>query len=282
MTTIQDLAFAYRKKSDLFAELSLDLPEGNIYGLLGKNGAGKTTLLKIISGLLFPKEGSCRIDGLEARNRSPELLSEIYFIAEEFVLPPVSMNTYRKLFASFYPRFNNELFNKAVLEFELDEGTRLNSMSYGQMKKFLIAFGLATDCRLLILDEPTNGLDIPSKSQFRKLLAATLSEERTFLISTHQVRDMQNLIDPIIILDEGKIIFQADSIDVSRCLSVNHQQQEPGNEALYWESVPTGYMVVQENKNGAEAQIDLELLFNTVITQKERVTDIFAGKGGKA
>jgi len=276
MTEIKDLHFSYKKHEPLFTGVNLTLPPGNIYGLLGKNGAGKTTLLKIIAGLLFPKEGSRTVSGYSSASRSVELLKEIFFLPEEFYVPQVSADTYRKLYSPFYPRFSSEDFEQSLSEFDIGRKEILTSLSYGQKKKFLIAFGLATDCRLFILDEPTNGLDIPSKSQFRRLVAGGLTKDRTFLISTHQVRDMQNLIDPIIILDSGTIIFMEDMYTVNTKLAVKYTHTPPDDDPIYMERILDNYTIVTENPDGKAQDIDLELLFNAVIGNRERLSRIFA------
>jgi len=282
---IKNLCFGYTKER-LFSNLDLSLQGGNIYGLLGKNGAGKTSLLKLICGLRIPDSGACSVLGWEPRNRPASLLEDIYFLPEEFYIPPISGELYRQIYAPFYPRFSLEAFRDYLGEFDLPEKKRLSEMSYGQKKKFLLAFGLATRCRLVLLDEPTNGLDIPSKSQFRKLLAGAGQEERIILISTHQVRDMENLIDPIIILDEGQIIFQQPMYEVTRCLRVEMQMEQPsGDGVLYSEKALGGYVVVRRNESGEETQLDLETLFNTVIANRDRIGQLFAAQsstGGAA
>jgi ABC-2 type transport system ATP-binding protein len=273
---IEDLCFGYTRER-LFSGLDLSLSGGNIYGLLGKNGAGKTSLLKLICGLRFPDSGACRVLGLEPRARPAQLLEDIYFLPEEFYTPPISAELYRRIYAPFYPRFSGEAFRDYLEEFDLPTGKRLSELSYGQKKKFLLAFGLSTRCRLVLLDEPTNGLDIPSKSQFRRLMARAGEEDRIILISTHQVRDMENLIDPIIILDEGKIIFQQPMYEVTRRLQVEMQIEQPsGDGVLYSEKTLGGYVVVRENRSGEETQPDLETLFNTVIGNRERIGGLFA------
>jgi len=277
MIEISNLNFAYKNKPNLFSGLQLEISEGNIYGLLGKNGAGKTTLLKIISGLLFPRQGDCAVLGFNSSKRTPAMLQEIYFIPEEFYTPPLKIKEYVALYAPFYPQFDQNTLEQHIATFTLPGNERLTSMSYGQKKKFLIAFGLATNCKLLILDEPTNGLDIPSKSQFRKLLAASLDENRTIIISTHQVRDIGNLIDPIVILDEGNIIFDQSIDAISRKLAVNLQKDEPDPQAvLYSEKTLGGYVVIEENAGQSESNLDIELLFNAVINNQNRLSDLFA------
>jgi len=276
MIKIENLSFSYNQKQDLFYQLNLTLPAGNIYGLLGKNGAGKSTLLKIIGGLLFPKNGNIDVVGFLPKDRSPRFLREIYLVTEEFSLPSMNMECFVRLYSPFYPRFNHGLFNDYIYEFRLPREQKLSAMSYGQKKNFLLCFGLATDCRLLILDEPTNGLDIPSKSHFRKIIANAVHEERSFIISTHQVRDMENLIDPIIMLDEGKIIFFQDYERISNKLVVSRQTELPDSgSAVYCESSLGGYTVVKENTSRKESWMSLELLFNAVIGNKEKINEIF-------
>ena len=273
---IRGLSFGYTR-GRLFDNLNLSLESGNIYGLLGKNGAGKTTLLKLICGLRFPQAGECRVMGHGAHTRPAGLLADTYFVPEDFHVPGIGAQMFLRLYAPFYPGFDAAAFEEYRREFDLDLSKRLPELSYGQKKKFLLAFGLASGCRLLVLDEPTNGLDIPSKSQFRRLLSRAGDEHRIILISTHQVRDMENLIDPIIILDEGRIVFHQPMYEVSRRLQVELEAQEPApGEALYADRALGGYVVVRENRSGEDARVDLETLFNTVIANRGRMAALFA------
>jgi ABC-2 type transport system ATP-binding protein len=279
MVEITQLRFGYTKQA-LFDGLDLHLEPGSVYGLLGKNGAGKTTLLKLLCGLRLPQKGACRVFGYAPDKRPAGLLEDVYFLPEEFHLPPISPSLYEALYAPFYPRFDASRLHEYMVEFDLAKDKRLSEYSYGQKKKFLVAFGLASGCRLLLLDEPTNGLDIPSKGQFRRLLARSGEEQRIILVSTHQVRDMENLINPVIILDEGRVIFQSALEEVARRLQMSIERGPPG-EALYSEAVLGGYVVVRENRIGEETRMDLEVLFNTVIANRDRVRELFAA-GGEA
>ncbi len=277
MIEIKGMAFGY-KRQKLFDGLDLSLEPGNIYGLLGKNGAGKTTLLKLICGLRFPQAGECRVLGYLPQNRPAGLLEDICLISEDLYVPPVTPAFFERLYAPFYPRFDHGVFVEHLREFELDGSKKLTELSFGQKKKFLLAFGLASRTRLLLLDEPTNGLDIPSKSQFRKALARSTTGDQLVLISTHQVRDMENLIDPIIILDEGKVIFQESLEEAARRLSVTMEREQPGDAGvIFSDKTLGGYVVVRENTAGAENRVDLETLFNTVIASRDRVQAIFGG-----
>lgn len=277
MLKINDLGFKYPSTEQLFNRLNLKLAPGNIYGLLGKNGAGKTTLLKIICGLLFPKAGSCHVINYESKKRQPKFLENIYFIPEEFYVPPITAELYINLYAPFYPKFDFVAHEQYLKNFDLPQNKKLSTLSYGQKKKFILAFGVATNCSLLILDEPTNGLDIPSKSQFRKLLTSALTDDKTFIISTHQVHDVENLIDPIIILDDGKIILNKSIHEISQHLSMIQQSDKPDpTQALYYEKNIHGYSIITTNKTDLESEFNLELLFNAIINNKDQIKKIFS------
>ncbi len=281
MIEIKNLSFGYRRER-LFSDLNLTLKPGGICGLLGKNGAGKTTLLKLMAGLLFPQNGSISIMEKNPSKRQVEFLHDLVFLPEVFDLPPVTPGQYHMLYAPFYPKFDDNRLKALMEEFEITDNKKLNGFSYGQKKKFLIAFGLATNGRLLLLDEPTNGLDIPSKSQFRKAVASCLEDDRIFIISTHQARDLESLIDPVIIIDEGRIIFNQATEAISTKLKVTYQSGPPEqNGVIFSEKTFEGYTVVTENHDNEESHMDLEMLFTTVINNKIEVSRIFQGGGVK-
>ncbi len=276
MIKINNLSFGYNQSSNLFNNLSLSLEQGGICGLLGKNGSGKTSLLKVIAGLIFPSQGSCQVMGMAPQQRRPSFLQELYFLPEDIYAPPLTADDYVKFYAPFYPKFDQTLLQNCLQEFDLPRDKPLSNLSHGQKKKFLIAFGLATHCKLFILDEPSNGLDIPSKAQFRKLLASTISDERLFIISTHQVHDVENLIDTVVILDEGKIILQQKLFEIAKRLAIVQQQTEPNlNTCLYYEKHLAGYTVVTVNTNNQDTHMDLEILFNAILANKIRIQQIF-------
>jgi len=269
MVDIKNLFFGYSEYNNLFQDLSLHLEKGKICGLLGKNGAGKTTLLKMMAGLVFPHKGSCEVMGQIPEQRLPSFLSEIFFLPEELFVPELTADQYIKYYSSFYPKFDAVLFYQYLTEFHLPRNKLLTKLSHGQKKKFLIAFGLSTNCSLFILDEPTNGLDIPSKSQCRKLLASAISDERLFIISTHQVRDVENLIDSIVILDEGKIIFQQSLLEVTQQFAFIRQHKKPDPDTcIFYEKHLAGYTAMVNNTNKQETQADLEILFNAILSNK--------------
>ena len=255
-------------KKALFSNLSVHLEAGSITGLLGKNGAGKTSLLKLIIGLLYSQSGELSVLNHDPRKREVSLLNDVFLVPEEFFFPPISIDDYTKAYAPFYPKFDTKLLNNTLKEFELQSTSNLQRLSHGQKKKFLIAFALATRCRLLILDEPTNGLDIPSKSLFRKILAGSLDENQLVIISTHQVKDVENLIDKIIILDNGNVIFQQTIAEISNKVNFISGTSNEVKGAIYSEAVPGGYRLVMPNGH-PETEVDIELLFNAIINGKK-------------
>lgn len=262
MIQIENLTFGYRKQPALYKELSLELAEGRIVGLLGKNGAGKSTLLKLIAGLLqTSKKEVIKTLGFYPKDRKPELLKQLFYIPEEFELPAVSMRQYVKAIKGFYPNFDTNKLEMIMQEFELDSSRKLNKLSYGQKKKFLIAVTLSCGCPLLILDEPTNGLDIPSKAVFRKVMAGALTEEQLVIISTHQVKDIETLIDTVLIVDQGKVILNNSIFEITGNYAFKTVNSIDEHMPMYQERIPGGYKIITP-KNGEETDLDIELLFN--------------------
>lgn len=272
MITLKNVDFSYRKPIMLFDSIDLDLSPGHIYGLLGKNGAGKTTLLKIMSGLLFIKGGKAETLGYNPAYRKVEMLRDIYFLTEEMYIPFLKIKDFVKVYAPFYPNFNHEQFARYLQEFEIEsQESQMQKLSHGQKKKILISFGLATNTKVLFMDEPTNGLDIPSKSIFRKIMASAIDESRLVIMSTHQVRDLHSLIDAVVILDNGKILLNHSVESITQKL-VFKAVEQPLNEEeiLYTEENIRGFLVVAENKNNEETKLDIELLFNATVTNKQK------------
>lgn len=276
MVEINNVTFGYSKYYQLFNQLSLELEPGNIYGLLGKNGTGKTTLIKLMTGLLLPHDGQCKVFNMNAGKRYPSVLAKYFIVPEEFTFPSIKMNDYVRINSPFYPKFSLSEYTMYLKDFELEGNKNLNALSYGQKKKFLLAFGLATNVKLLFLDEPTNGLDIPSKSQFRKTVARTLNEEKSIIISTHQARDLESLIDSVIILDAGKIILNSLCSLVTQKLAFGKVKNlDETDDFIYKEDTLGGYKIVAKSNGKDESELDLELFFNAVISNVEDVTVLF-------
>ncbi|HEX8658448.1 MAG TPA: ABC transporter ATP-binding protein [Hymenobacter sp.] len=267
MVRIRNLDFGYSRRVPLFQNLNLSLDRGHIYGLLGKNGAGKTTLLKNIVGLAFPWAGTCLIDEQPAAARRPAVLEDLFFLPEEVVVPALTAEQFVAHTAGFYPRFNAGQFYEYLQELEVLRGVKLNEFSHGQQKKFMIAFALATNTGLLVLDEPTNGLDIPSKAQFRRIVASALSEERCVIISTHQVRDLDALIDTVVVVHERRIVLNASLDDLADRLRFGVARPDEPAAPLYAEDSVRGLQGIWPNPAGRPGRVDLELLFNALVSK---------------
>lgn len=275
MIQVSNLSFSYSKRKRLFNELNLSLEAGHIYGVLGKNGTGKTTLLKIICGLLFQQSGECSVVGYNPQERLPDFLSDIFFIPEDIYAPESIMKDFVAANSPFYPKFDLGSFLNYIKEFEIGYEEKISDLSLGQKKKALIAFGLATNCSVLILDEPTNGLDIPSKSQFRRLVASLAAEERTIIISTHQVRDLDNLIDTVVILDEGKVALFQDVDSIIEKLVFKTVDEDGSGNAIFGDRSLKGFTGVFPNDENEHSKLDMEMLFNATLANKQAIQQIF-------
>ena len=275
MIEIKNLDFSY-KKTPVFNDINLSFPQGAIYGLLGENGVGKTTLLKIICGLQRPLNGICTVNGMTSHNRLPEMLQRIVFLPDEVTLPDnTTPQKYVDELAPFYSTFSQGTFLHLMQELEVEPDRKFKEMSFGQQKKSLIAASLSLGTDYVLLDEPTNGLDIPSKSQFRSILSKIADEGKTIIISTHQVKDVENLIDPIVILSHNAVLLDASVQRIQEKLFFEYGGEARG-DALYSELLPSGYMNVVPNTTGEESQLNIEALFNAVLRNKERINELFA------
>ena len=276
MLTINNISFSYNKRyGDLFHDFSLELNAGNVYGLLGKNGAGKSTLIYLMTGLLTPKSGEALLDGVNVRKRLPKTMSDIFLVPEEFELPRLSLKQYVDLNAPFYPNFSKEDMQRYLDIFEMggDMNVNLNALSMGQKKKVFMAFAFAANTRVLIMDEPTNGLDIPSKSQFRKLVTTGMTDDKMMLISTHQVRDISDILDHVTIIDQSRVLLNSSIADVMS--KVAFRPLREGDEPLFVLQSPYGPLGAVPAEEGEETKVDLEMLFNATLQNPAAINQLF-------
>ena len=274
MIVISNLEFSYGQVPVL-KNISMKLEEGKIYGLLGENGVGKTTLLTLLCGLKKPQKGSIDIDGYNPYDRKPSFLADQYYLSDEVAAVNMKAIDYARNYGKFWEKFDMSKFLEIMKVFENDPEQKMNKMSCGQLKKTWISFALACNTRYIFMDEPTNGLDIPSKAQFRKAITKYTSEDSTLVISTHQVRDLENIIDPIIILDRQDVLLNATVEEISEKLYFDYSNEKIEG-ALYSEMTPGGCVQVLVNTGSEESKVNIEALFNTVHLHKELVKGMFA------
>lgn len=266
MLQINDLTFSYRRHwQPVLEKFDMSLESGGIYGLLGPNGAGKSTLLYLIAGALKPDSGNVMFKEINTRRRLPMTLNDIFLVPEEFTLPAVSLDKFLKINAPLYPRFSFEDMKRNLSMFDLDTDLRLDALSMGQKKKVFMCFALSCNTSLLLMDEPTNGLDIPGKSSFRRFVAESMNDDRIFIISTHQVRDIELLLDHVIVMNNRRVLLNKKIVDILRQLRFIHgATPEQIKDAIY--SMPTlgGMSVIMppDGNEDDETELDLEMLFD--------------------
>jgi len=275
---ISNLEYHYNSQTKLLFDLNLQLESGSIHGLLGKNGEGKSTLLKLISGLLFPINGKMNILDYEPRKRNSKMLQDIFFLSEELPESNLSIRRFENVYAPFYSKYSSSKFYNNLNELGIERKVKhINEMSYGQRKKLMIAFGLATNARLILMDEPTNGLDIPSKRQFRHLVASAIDKKSCIIISTHQVLDLDDLINSIVIMDNHEIVLNETTENIAKKLIFKlADNSEIEENLIYSEDSLRGMCQVLENNTNQVGRVDIELLFNAVLAQKNRIKNLFS------
>ena len=282
MITIQNLHFNYGKSAyKVFEDFTLNIPNGKIIGLLGRNGTGKSTLLYHITGLLRPNQGMMLVDGYVSQDRHPEMLQDIMIVPEEIDLPAVSFKDFIRTNRVYYPNFSEEVLHQVLRDFDIPAEFNLTALSMGQKKKVFMAFALATCTKYLLMDEPTNGLDIPSKMQFRRTLASQMNENRTIIVSTHQVHDVEQLIDHVVLIEGTHLLVDNSTTELSKLLRFEQRPYgAPLDDALYVEPSLSGSAVITPTKGREETPINLELLFNAIVQYPDLLHQAEAANNG--
>ena len=277
MIKVENLSFTYPKsKHMVLHDFSFSLEAGRVYGLLGRNGAGKSTLLYLMTGLLTPKKGKIMYHDINVRSRLPMTLQDMFLVPEEFELPSISLKKYIDLNAPFYPNFSKEDMYKYLHCFEMDMDVNLGALSMGQKKKVFMSFALATNTSLLLMDEPTNGLDIPGKSQFRKFIASGMTDNKTIVISTHQIRDIDKMLDSVMIMDESRVLLNESTVHICEKLCFKESDDRSLiDKALF--AVPSlhGNSLLLLNEHNEDSDINIELLFNAILAQPQKIANLF-------
>lgn len=269
MLKVENLSYAYPGNSTpAISEMNLELKEGSIYGLLGANGTGKSTLLYIMSGLLKPKTGIATLEGVDTFERKPQTLADMFLVAEEFVVPSIRLEEFVKLNAEFYPNFSQKQLNGYLEHFRLTPDIHLGRLSMGQRKKAFIAFALACNTKVLLMDEPTNGLDIPGKAEFRRAIVSAMDGQRMIVISTHQVRDLDRVLDHVVMIDRRGVVMNSSLSALQEKLRFVFTADASECEGALW-SMPVigGHSIIKRRNEGEEeTDVNLESLFELAYT----------------
>lgn len=277
MLEVKNLSFRYRRRGRMILDgLNLTIEPGNVYGLLGSNGVGKSTLLYLICGVLIPNDGEVLWDGVKTSRRLPVTLSDIFIVPEEIELPRIKLSDFVKANSVFYPNFSMDDMRRYLNSFGMEEDIHLGELSMGQKKKVFISFALACHTKLLLMDEPTNGLDIPGKSSFRRIVAGEMTDDRSIVISTHQVRDIDRLLDHVVLMDNTHVLMNESVMNITNKLKfeVSDNREDIAN-ALYAQPAIEGTFIVSRNTDGAETEINLESLFELAMAKPELINQMF-------
>ncbi len=261
MITLHNVTFAYEDTNFIFKNLNLEFDEPGIYGLLGENGIGKTTLLKMMSGVIFSTGGDIKIDGKDVTKRDVDTMSKIYFMPDTISDVNLTFNNFVKAYSPFYENFSKDILEDCIKSFGIDGSKKLYGMSLGEKKKAFVSFSLAVQTEILFMDEPSNGMDIPSKKTFRQLLMKYCGDEQYIIISTHLVSDVENILDHFVILTNEGNAFNASASEITERYTFGTSASAEG--AVYSEKSAGGYKVILPN-DGEESEIDIVMLFNAV------------------
>lgn len=277
MIAFKDVCFSYRRNVPVLSNLSLQIEPGTVCGLLGRNGVGKSTMLYLTAGLLRPRSGQVLCNGYIPSDRQVNFLNDIFIVPEEFDLPPITLDEYVRINSVFYPKFNLDLMHSILEIFALPADINLGALSLGQKKKAFLSFALACNTSILLLDEPTNGLDITAKRMFRAAITAAMTDDKTIIISTHQVYDVENILDHVVIADNNRILLNRPMIDIQTKLRFGYTQDpEQAKRALFSIPMPGGFNVVEFlDDPDRETEVNLETLFELTNSNPELINQLF-------
>lgn len=280
MIAFKDVCFSYRRNVPVLSNLSLQIEPGTVCGLLGRNGVGKSTMLYLTAGLLRPRSGQVLCNGYIPSDRQVNFLNDIFTVPEEFDLPPITLDEYVRINSVFYPKFNLDLMHSILEIFALPGNINLGALSLGQKKKAFLSFALACNTSILLLDEPTNGLDITAKRMFRAAITAAMTDDKTIIISTHQVYDVENILDHVVIADNNRILLNRPMIDIQTKLRFGYTQDpELAKRALFSIPMPGGFNVVEFlDDPDRETEVNLETLFELTNSNPDLINQLFVEK----
>lgn len=276
MLSVSNVSYSYsRRGTNVLEDFSMKLDRPGIYGLLGPNGAGKSTLLYLIMGALTPKSGNITLDDNDVRRRLPSVLANIVLVPEELDLPKMSLDCFVRHYGAMYTNFSQEVMADCMKEFDMPDNVNLTALSMGQKKKVYISYALACNTPYLLMDEPTNGLDIQAKAAFRRLMARYTTEDRRVIISTHQVRDLEQLLDHILIMNHRKVLLDSTVANLQERLTFGRNESpETAADALFSIPSPGGVDTIRKNLSGQFTDVNLEILFEFALKNSDALDAI--------
>ncbi|MEO8365233.1 MAG: ABC transporter ATP-binding protein [Pseudoxanthomonas sp.] len=277
----RNLRKAYRSKLAL-NDTSFEIEAGRIIGLIGPNGAGKTTALKAILGLI-PFDGDLKVLGMDPRKQRDELMNDVCFIADVAVLPRwIKVKEAIDFVDGIHPRFDRAKCERFIANTQLNANLRVREMSKGMIVQLHLALVMAIDAKLLVLDEPTLGLDILYRKQFyQRLLEDYFDEQKTIIITTHQVEEIENILTDVMFIRDGKIVLtaamdevaerytevlaSADNIDAARSLKPIDERALPfGKTVMLFDGVPRSQLAnLGETRNPGLADLFVAIMKGT-------------------
>lgn len=294
MIEIKNLSLGFLKSNGLAAartdvklvkpvleNLSLTIEPGKVYGLIGRNGAGKTSLLNCITGILaFRKKFQCiYLDGVKMNINNPNTHAKLFYVTDTISSIHILADTFANTLSSLYPNFNVKSYKQYMEMFRMNRNVFLDELSLGEKKIVFLCYAFASGAPYIIMDEPTNGLDITSRKVFRKLIASCMTPDRAIVISTHHINEISSLLDHILILDNKHIVFDHSVMETGSVLSfIESDDEDCKQQALYSMSSAYGNRMILPNTGGTDSEIDYELLFEAVLENGKAINELFENK----
>ncbi|MDO4319135.1 MAG: ABC transporter ATP-binding protein [Bacteroidales bacterium] len=274
MITLDNVSYRYRKcMPDALDGITAQVSPG-IYLLLGENGAGKTTLLHLIAGLLTPTTGTCDLDGDSLSARRPTVMRRVFFLSDDMDMPFATVNEAVRRHAQFYPTFSVEALQANLSDFGLTGDERLKDLSLGSRHKSLVAYALALGTEVLLLDEPANGLDIDAKKSLRRMIARSMTDDRTIIVSTHTVYDLEALFDGLLLLSHGSMLISRPTWQIAARLGFV-TSTTPLPDALYQEPEAGIFRAIVKGDGDDESAVNYSLLYSAVMSDaRDRILSI--------
>lgn len=263
MITLCDASYSYPKKTDALTGITCEVHPG-IHLLMGANGTGKTTLLHLMAGLRYPTSGVCLLNGEELRLRRPSQLCRVQYFSPDMDFPESSVEKMVSRHAPFFPRFDAAMLSRNLAAFGIDPRRKFTSLSYGNAIKARLAYMLALRCEVLLLDEPTVGLDFDGRGQFGRLLMECVDEDQTVVVSTHSLSEFEPLYDSVMFLRDGHLLLQASFGKISRRV-MSVVTATPPADAIYSEMrMGRCHSIVPAGEDDMDSAPDCTLLYNAL------------------